>query len=362
MSKNSKLSKHSKLLEEEIVKPYIAKTSKYAVNPEYTYSPNRENLINFVKNLDSVQACNRFEWINCPKSIPVFRIEQMLYNRGGLVFFKQGNQFRLLPFFANKELNMYGLMKECTPIAYNGSMADLEKNENEKGIASPLVIDNYGTDENKEGKAVILFDRDNATMYSGGVEPIAIGQNEAIEQMVNRLCVLNVNLINSQGKNIIFVKDGKQANAVDKNLRELFNSDNPYVVAKANYDINVINNTIDYKEQEIWEDIMSWNNLRLANLGIQNSGLFNKKERQLSSEVDTQSEQVNNVLMAFYKARKRFIQQIRETFEKDKDFQEQCANFDVRIVGHDENVSRETNDKQEGDDNVSDDNISENIW
>ncbi len=349
------------LTEEAVLTPYITRTSKYAVNPKYNYSPNREKLRRFLQNLDSVQACNRFEWINCPKSIPAFRIEQMLYNRGGLVFFKQGNQFRLLPFFANEELNMYGLMKKCTPIAYNGSMADLNKNAQQDGIASPLVVDNYGTDEKTEGKAVVLFDRDNAFMYSGGVEPIAIAQNEAIEQIVNRLCVLNVNLINSQGKNIIIVKDGKQANAVDKNLQELFNSDNPYAVAKANYDINVINNTIDYKEQEIWEDIMSWNNWRLANLGIQNSGLFNKKERQLSSEVDTQNEQINDVLNAFYKARKRFIQQIRETFKDDKDFKEQCANFDVRIIGRDKNVSRETNDEQEGDDNVSDNNISENI-
>lgn len=349
------------LTEEAVLEPYIARSSKYAVNPKYTYSPNREKLKRFLKNLDSVQACNRFEWVNCPKSIPAFRIEQMLYNRGGLVFFKQGNQFRLLPFFANEELNMYGLMKKCTPIAYNGSMADLDKNASEKGISEPLTIDNYGTDANIEGKAVVLFDRDNAFMYSGGVEPIAIAQNEAIEQIVNRLCVLNVNLINSQGKNIIIVKDGKQANAVDKNLQELFNSDNPYAVAKANYDINVINNTIDYKEQEIWEDIMSWNNWRLANLGIQNSGLFNKKERQLSSEIDTQNEQINDVLNAFYKARKRFIQQIRETFKDDEDFKEQCANFDVRIIGRDENVSRETNDEQEGDDNVSNNNISENI-
>lgn len=361
MSRNSKLSKHTELLEGELLQPYIARTSKYAVNPKYNYSPNREKLKRFLLNLDSVQACNRFEWVGVPKSIPAFRIEQMLYNRGGLVFFKQGNQFRLLPFFANEELNMYGLMKKVTPIAYNGSMADLDKNAQENGIAEPIVVDNYGTDENIDGKAVVLFDRDNAFMYSGGVEPIAIAQHEAIEQIVNRLCVLNVNLINSQGKNIIIVKDGKQANAVDKNLQELFNSDNPYAVAKANYDINVINNTIDYKEQEIWEDIMSWNNWRLANLGIQNSGLFNKKERQLTNEVDVQNQQIDNVFNAFYSARKRFIEQINETFKDDADFQKQCKDFDVRIKGQSENVSHETIDEQEGIDDVSDNDISKDI-
>lgn len=350
------------LTEDAILKPYIKSTSDYAVNPRYNYNPNREKLKRYLQNLDSVQACNRFEWRDCPKSIPSFRIEQMLYNRGGLVFFKQGHQFRLLPFFANEELNMYGLMKKVTPIAYNGSMADLNKNAKENGIANPLVVDNYGTDESIDGKAVVLFDRDNAFTYSGGVEPIAIAQNEAIEQIVNRLCVLNVNLINSQGKNIIIVPDGKMANAVDKNLQELFNSDNPYAVAKSSYDIKVVNNTIEYKEQEIWEDIMSWNNWRLANLGIQNSGLFNKKERQLTNEVDVQNQQIDNVFNAFYKARKRFIEQIRETFKDDDDFKEQCSKFDVYIVGQDnENVSRETIDEKGDNDDVSDNDIQRDI-
>lgn len=355
------MSKKVKTLNDEaVLAPYITPTAKYAVNPKYYYSPNRDKLTKFLKNLDSVQACNRFEWKGCPKSIPAFRIEQMLYNRGALVFFKQANQFRLLPFWANDELNMYGLMKKVTPIAYNGTVSSIDDDKKQKPFHQALTVDNYGTDEEIDGKAVILFDRDNSYMYSGGVTPIAIHQNEAIEHIVNRLCVLNVNLINSQGKNIIVVKDGKQANAVDKNLQELYNTDNPYAVAKANYDISVINNTIDYKEQEIWEDIMSWNNWRLANLGIQNSGLFNKKERQLVSEVDTQNEQVNNVLMAFYKSRKRFIEQIRETFKDDKDFQEQCADFDVVLTGQSENVSRETMD-EEGNDDVSDNDVQADI-
>ena len=353
------MSKKIKTLNEEaVLSPYIYKASKYAMNPVGNFSPKRDDLVLFLKNLDSVQACNRFEWKGCPKSIPAFRIEQMLYNRGALVFFKQGNQFRLLPFYTNEELNMYGLMKGVTPIAYNGSVADITKDRESKALHTPLSVDNFGTDENLDGKAVILFDRDNAYMSSNGVTPIAIHQTKAIEQIVNRLCVLNVNLVNSQGKNIIIVKDPKQANAVDKQLKDFFNSDSPYAVAKANYDINVINNTIEYQEQAIWEDIMSWNNWRLANLGIQNSGLFNKKERQISGEVDTQNTQVDDVLNAFYKSRKRFIEQIRETFKDDADFQEQCKDFDVVLSINNSNVSRET---KGGDEDVSDNNIQADI-
>lgn len=340
------MSKKVKTLTEEAVISKVINNSKYSVNPKYFYDPNRDRLTKFMQNLDSVQACGRFKWVNTPKSIPAFRIEQMLYNRGALVFFKQGNQFRLLPFYPNSELNCYGLLKEVTPIAYNGIAIRSEENngKNATNFAQSLIVANYGTDENIEGKAVILFDRVNAYVTSGGIEPIAIHQMEAIEQIVNRLCVLNVNLINSQGKNLIIVKDPKQASAVDKNLSELYKTDNPYSVAKANYDIQVVNNTIEYKEQQIWEDIMSWNNWRLANIGIQNSGLFNKKERQLTSEVDIQNEQVDLVLQEFYNSRKEFIEQIRQVFGKDKDFQEQCLDFDVELVS--QNVSRETNKEQ----------------
>lgn len=355
------MSKKIKTLTEEAVLSKVIDPRKNAVNPKYYYNPNRARLTLFMKNLDSVQACGRFKWKGCPKSIPQFRIEQMLYNRGALVFFKQGNQFRLLPFYPNSELNCYGLLKEVTPIPYNGVAIRSEENKEgkTKAFAERLVVANYGTDENIDGKAVILFDRQNAYMTSGGIEPIVFHQVEAIEQIVNRLCVLNVNLINSQGKNLIIVKDAKQAGSVEKNLDLLYNSDSPFAVAKANYDIEVVNNTIEYKEQQIWEDVMSWNNWRLANLGIQNSGLFNKKERQLTSEVDIQNEQVDLILQEFYNSRKEFIAQIREVFKDDKDFQEQCKDFDVELVG--ENVSRETNEENDNKQEDGEDDINNEI-
>lgn len=329
------MSKKIKTLTEEAVLSKVIDTNKYSCNPKYYYNPDREALTQFMRNLDSVQACGRFKWKNAPKSIPAFRIEQMLYNRGALVFFKQGNQFRLLPFYPSTELNCYGLLKSVTPIPYNG-VALKSTDNNGKDVksftAKPLIVANYGTDEKIEGKAVVLFDRENAFITSGGIEPIAIHQNQAIEQIVNRLCTLNVNLINSQGKNLIVIKDAKQASAVEKNLDVLYNTDTPFAVAKANYDVEIINNTIEYKEQQIWEDIMSWNNWRLANLGIQNSGLFNKKERQLTSEVDVQNEQVSIILNEFYNSRKEFIKQINEVFKNDPDFIEQCTGFDVELV------------------------------
>ena len=168
-------------------------------------------------------------------------------------------------------------------------------------------------------------------------------QLQIIEQIVNRLAYLNINLVNSQGKNVIICRDEKQAGVIKKELEALYSSSNNFALIRSMFDVQVINNEVDYREQELWEDIVSWNNLRLECLGIANNGLFNKKERQITGEISRSDEQTSAVLYNSLQARKFFVEQVKEQFGNDPDFKEQFGeDFDVELNYQEENVSRET--------------------
>ena len=298
--------------------------AKWAFNPVKVYKPQRKQLMMFWRDLDGMQACNRFLWRGVAKSIPAERIEQMLYYRGALVFFKQGKEFRLLPFAAAGNLNMYALSNKVQPIAYNGGGFDPKQVTN---IGEAIDVNLY--DERDKNKGVILWDRQNGAVESGGIIPNIVLQSTIITEIVNRLSMLNVNLVNSQGKNIIVVKDPKQKNAVEKALSNIYASDKSYAVVKSMFDIQVINNEVTYEEQALWEDIQSWNNLRLEHLGVNNNGLFNKKERELKDNINADSEQTETISDGYYEARKKFVRDVLETFGDDPDFQEQFGDLEV---------------------------------
>lgn len=320
---------------------------KWAFNPVSVYKPNRRKLKQFLTDLDGMQACNRFRFLGAPEYFPVSRIEQMLYFRSALVFFKQGKEFRILPFVPIGNLNLYGFLNKVQPIAYNGGAIDEKKTIN---FGQQIEINQY--EERDKTKGVILFDRQNAFVYSNGTLPSYVLQETIINEIINRLSFLNINLVNSQGKNIILVKDPKQKNSVEKALNNIYSSDKAYALVKSMFEVQVINNGIEYKEQELWEDIMSWNNLRLERLGIDNNGLFNKKERQLTIESSTNEEQTEVITDAYYEARKEFVRKVNEVFGDDPDFKEQFKNFrviDLRVENKKEIKKEESGEEEDGD-------------
>lgn len=319
---------------------------KWSLDAYGCYKPKRALLRNYLLDLDGTQAVNRFRFLGCEncKTIPWHLVEQMVYHRAKLLFYKVGHEFKLLPFVANGELDEYGQMTKGKPIPYNGAMKDSTR---DYGLidSQEYMIDYYGdlAEINKEGKVepvgierkgVVLFDRQNGYTRNSGLMPKSALQQIMIDEIANRLSFLNINLVNSQGKNIILVKDPKTARAVQSQLQALYDSNKSYSIMSSMFEVQVINNEIDYQEQALWEDVMSWNNLRLEGLGIDNNGLFNKKERQLTIESSSDEEQTEVITDAFFEARKNFVKNVIAVFGEDEDFKKQFKNFrvvDLRI-------------------------------
>lgn len=341
MVKNKTCSMESQLEESGVVLD-----CRWAFNPVGVYKPQRQKIKQVFLDMDGMEACNRFKWLLSSPTIPKERIEQMLYYRSALVFFKQGSEFRLLPFVATGTLNLYGIMNKVQPIAYNGGLDNKLQRQN---IGAEIEINQ--SDESDVTKGVILYDRQNGYVSTSGTIPVAILQEYIISEIANRFSFLNINLVNSQGKNIILVKDPKQKASVEKTLKSLYASDKAYALVKSMFEVQVINNNITYEEQSLWEDITSWNNLRREHLGINNQGLFNKKERQLQIQNMQTQDGTEIISDGYFESRKKFVEDVKRVFGNDPDFKKQFTQFDVvdlrieeKRTSKEENVGSDDND------------------
>ena len=292
------------------------------------FTTDMTKLATYMRDIDSQQYINRYKWLGLPKHIPAWRLEQMLYYRGSLVLFKTGKDFFILPYASTNGVNLLGLPNAVVPVSFNGE----KPQEDGEKLDKELTINNTG-EYNKDANAVILYDRFNGMINPVGTTARFILSEPIIHEICNRFAYLGINLINSQGKYVIICKDEKTADVVSAQLDELFASTKNYALIRTMFDVQVINNKVDYQEQQIWEDIASWNSLRLEGLGISHNGLFNKKERQINGELSGVKEQTSNILNNGLLARKYFVEQVKLLFKNDPDFIEQFgADFGVELA------------------------------
>lgn len=300
------------------------------------FTTNMTGLADYMRDIDSQQFIARYKWKGFPKNIYWWRVEQMIYFRTSLVLFKIGRDHLILPYASTRGFNAVGIPNAVKPVSFNGEYPEKEG----ETMDYELFLNNVGV-ENPKAKAVLLFDRFNGF---GTTQKMSRYQLSApiIEEICNRFAFLGINIRNSQGKYIIICKDEKTAQILKDSLDDMYSSTRNYQLVRSMFEVQVINNKVDYQEQQIWEDISSWDSLRLQGMGYDNNGLFNKKERKISGELSGGKMQTRAILENGLLARKWFCEQVKEVFKDDEDWD--WSQLDVEINGEIEEESEPKND------------------
>lgn len=238
-------------------------------NLGYDYIP-------LVNEIGYIQATNRYKWKGLPDNITSDLIESMLYYKGCVCMYMRGGTMYVLPFVNSGEINIYGRFTEITPIAFNG-----------KDTRQPYKL-NVNTDGiyNDKANAIILYD--SQPQING-----SIVSKCALLQQLNSNCsdILNMimqNIKNSNKKLLFPCEDETQANQLRLDLDNAFGSTDNYIVVNkgslGDFKPQVMNNDISLVSQSLFEAWQSFNNLRCTLMGIENNGVFEKKERVITDE------------------------------------------------------------------------------
>lgn len=323
---------------------------KTSLNPVSNH-PKRQLYINFLTQLDMRQWCRMLKWTNVPNGLPDWLINQMLYYRGALAGFMKNGKFYLLPFAQNKGVNIYGLPNNIVPITYNGSTAGNQPLQN-KAFASEfkLIINNYG-DKNDDANTAILY---ASTPYwaSGTPVPTYALNEPIIAQMADILARVNIQIINSNKKMIIKCLDPKQKDEVFNQLATAFGSDSPFVIVSGTNLETIELQPKGENAGDLWMHFTSYGNLKNTSNGLDNTGTFEKKERENATESKGDKQATSSCLDDRFSMAKLFIDQLRLIYPDDPEI----AKFDVELnekVMRDEQVGQD--EIERGDDEYNED-------
>lgn len=343
------------------------------INPVALRDIPRSEYEAFLFDLASQQAAGRYRWRYLPNGLKSYLVEQMLYFRGALcgfpnkdVFSNQPNgEFYILPFAIQDGVNMYGLPNGIKPMPYQGPISSSKPSLQAK---RSLIIDATGN-YNPKAEAILLYDR--FPLFNGKSFDSRILYNMCIiQELAEIMARLHINIVTSTKKVWVKLMSAKQQDTAQRELDEALGTDKPYVLVAGGYDFTVPNTEISINTQELWEAFSSYMALLMQSLGIQNAGVFNKKERQLVDEVQQEGAETSIIEDAGLEMRRQFISDCLRQWpemewkitevEDGEVVEKTCTWRDVTVESVQANIQASEPQKEESEDDDTDEEKGDN--
>lgn len=307
----SKNSQQVKMLAEKgiTVPQKCSKPSK--VNPIGFYNPPKSRYIKIWTNYDMNQCISRYVWEGLPNGLTSWNLERMLYFRGTLAGFSFAGKGYILPYVISPKINPYGLPSGVKPITYNGQAVDDKPRFFKKNFELP--VDAYGN-ASKKYEAVLLYDA--IPTSASGNSPSRFALNQIIiNEIADTLARVNINIVVSNKKILLQIKDAKQREVVQHELEIAFGSDCPFAILTSELDINSIQNSNDFEADDLFNTIKNYDAIRCFMNGIASKGFGSeKKERISTGELAGGDEEKQLILDLGYDLRKLFCDQCNKKF------------------------------------------------
>lgn len=255
-------------------------------------SPYKTAIKKILRVNDEQLAVNRFRWYNLPPELSGNLIERVLYYRGqGMLFFvPEMEKFYFLPYTLNGSIDIYGRYDNVKPLPFMG------KDQIEKAGATALLFSSqnrepvYDIDSDLmnpdpklflETKCVLL--NDYSPQLSQIVQPRQTMNDDLIDIESNLIPYMNTMLSNSTGV------AGMRVNDADEQASVQQASDTAHLAALNCKRWLAIKGQLDFQDLSVGSNVraedmllamQALDNFRLGTFGLDNGGLFNKKDYQ----------------------------------------------------------------------------------
>lgn len=247
---------------------------------------------------DEAVHCNRFKWFNLPRGLTGNMIERMLYYRGQIawVYLPGLDQFTMLPFCLNGDIDFFGRYMDISPLPFNGrGEADIKDIKDARKSKDPQVIllssikahvlyDPIDFEEIKEKPDIITSSAVILSDYTRQLSQIIIPKYRLTEQIIdyesNLIPYMNTALASATG--VAGMKVGGQD---EQDNVELASAQVQWAALTGRKWIPIDGN-VDFQElaagniakaEEFLLAMQSLDNWRLGIHGVENGGLFEKK-------------------------------------------------------------------------------------
>jgi hypothetical protein len=289
-------------------------------NPVAKTTGIREEIENNLETRERQQFMNRYVWKNLPKGLSANMMERILYYRGRIVVFQLNDCFYGLPFALNGNIDVYGRYMTVTPLTFNGSLLYNEKGEEYVGDGEWLpdmkIEVAYDIDDLEGKTGVILND------YSQGISEFIIPRYQLNKvfhkELANIVVLVRHNLISSARVFTLRILDEGQRKAVADELaameEDILENGKRVFTVTSSTQLEELLKDKTLETQNYWECFVSLDNLRENALGIENNGVFKKKERQLKGEMELEASSADLVYWDGLEQRRQFAEKFNALY------------------------------------------------
>lgn len=242
--------------------------------------------------LDEQEAINRYKWYNLPEGLNSELIERMLYYKGNVAIFlmESDMKFYCLPYALDGNIDCYGRYLGITPVPF-GAAVDAEGKEKPwiQGLTRAPIYDfmlaEDVTYEDLFTKCVLIHD------YNPGDKQMVVPRAQLNKVFVNLesdcLPYMKTALMNSTG--VIGLRcesenDSAQVYEASRALENAALTGQKFVPLTAPVEMQELMGGNVNRSEEFLLAMQALDNMRLSALGIDNGGLFEKKEHKLQVE------------------------------------------------------------------------------
>ena len=260
----------------------------------------KENIKRLIRIQDEQDAVNRYTWYNLPDGLNSQMLERMIYYKGQLCFFyfKEMDKFYFMPYALDGGIDFYGRYVGVHPIPFSGGTTDEEKANAAKQmtiLSAKKLKPTYDilTPEELLEEGLAAYDtrcvllKDYTEQLAQTVTPRQMLNDGIIDVEAECIPFMRTALIRATGiKGMRVGSQDEQSNvqAANNSMLDAALSGKVNIPIIGSVDFQELNDGQVGKSEEFMMALQSLDNFRLSTYGLENGGLFQKRERKLVSE------------------------------------------------------------------------------
>lgn len=323
MAKNN-----ARLINEDVVGLY----NSAGINPvtgQPTRAENKCSLKNDIRKqlriIDEQDAVNRYVWYNLPCDLTGQELERMLYYKGQLAFFyfKDLDQFYFMPYALDGTIDFYGRFNTIHPVPMAEGTDDDTKAivAKQAALLSTIKLDvlydvPLELDKSPENYCVLLHDY--TKQLSQNILPRQQLQDGLLNVMSDMIPFMRTSLLNAtgvSGMRVASEDDESNVKAANLTVDSAALNGQKWIPIIGNLEFQDLTQGSTAKGEEFLLAMQSLDNFRLSTYGLENGGLFEKKQYQNTMQTSLNGNgQVGNPLQDGLSIRQHFCDVVNSVF------------------------------------------------
>lgn len=324
MAKNN-----ARLINEDVVGLYNSAGINPVTGQPTRVTDSRSSLKNDIRKqlriIDEQDAVNRYVWYNLPCELTGQELERMLYYKGQLAFFyfKDLDEFYFMPYALDGTIDFYGRFNTIHPIPMAEGTDDDTKAmvAKQAALLSTIKLDvlydvPLELDKSPENYCVLLHDY--TKQLSQNILPRQQLQDGLLNVMSDMIPFMRTSLLNAtgvSGMRVASEDDESNVKAANLTVDSAALNGQKWIPIIGNLEFQDLTQGSTAKGEEFLLAMQSLDNFRLSTYGLENGGLFEKKQYQNTMQTSLNGNgQVGNPLQDGLSIRQHFCDVVNSVF------------------------------------------------